>query len=129
MSLFTEAERRDFAGGFTIANVPISLWHWLDGHPAVRRVADLVDEDRVLDEFVRLIRGAERSEMVLAEAYALLAAMIAKRRRVGRLGPPPVDLGALRWGQQIWARARRDERSTGTAVIASPPPRLIFDQG
>jgi len=129
MSLFTQAELSDLAGGFTVANVPISLWYWLDGHPAVRRVADLVSEDRVLDEFGALIRRAERSETILAECYALLTAIIAKRRRAGRIGPPPVDLGTLRWGEPIWARARRDERSTGTALITAPPPRLILDEG
>lgn len=124
MSLFTKAELDHLAGGFVVANAPISLWLWLDRHSAIGRVAELVDEDRILDRLVALLRAPERSESVLAEAYALLAAVIAKRRRAGPIGMPPIDLGALRWGESIWARARRDDRATGTAIIAGPEPRI-----
>lgn len=117
--ILSSDEINDLKQGVVFANTPRSLLSWLERHPAVRRLSTTLSEDELLREMRKTLSRKRRSAHHTALAYALLVAIILRRRELGQGGDLPVDCESLKWAALIWDRAGINRLATSTLTITA----------
>lgn len=113
LEIISPSERSDLAYAAVVANTASSLFGWLQEQDVVRRLARQCEEDSLIDAFMSCVR-VERTEAAVGQAYAILVALIIKRRGSGKIGEIPFAGGDLAWVERIWDLA--NARSAATSV-------------
>lgn len=126
MSVFSDSENLQMARILAIANTSISFFRWLERNSAVRKAADDMPEEDLIENIRALSITDNKTEFHIAEAYASLVALILKRRRVGTLGPLPAEAKGFEWSSEIWDFANRRVIPTSILAIntALPTPAI-----
>ncbi len=117
MTDFAAFEVIELARGVVLANTPASLLKWLRRHEAVKRLANSLNEDKLLDIFVIAMAQDPRTECALAKGYGAFVAIILRRIKAGHLGAMPIDPTALAWGSRMWELVRASSPSTSQLIV------------
>jgi len=97
MIQLTRSELRQLAQTFILANTPASLLNGILRSSATTKLKVCRPEE-LSDYYDRITARAGRTEIVIALAYAVLFAILAKARDPKNA---PVDVTRLKWGEQI----------------------------
>jgi hypothetical protein len=115
MTKLTKSELFEFAQVFILANTPLSLFNGLIRCAGMQKLRKN-SEDVLLRYYDHITGRAERNEIVLALAYAVLCALVLRTREIGSL---EVDASRLQWGQRIWDFMKRSDSGTGGLGISA----------
>lgn len=112
LDLIDDAEASRLNRMATVANTAGSLLGWLEKQQVVQRLSDST-EDELIDA---LLAEAENGQGGVS--YALLVAVIVRRRRSGGIGRMPFDPSILRWAERMWRIARQRASSSSAEEIS-----------
>ena len=109
---------RELTLAFVLANTPPSLFKELDAQAAVHRMRSECSRSDLEAYYQRITTKADRTEMVMALAYAVLVAILTTDQAGN-----PVDSCRLQWGQAIEELAQKSRIFTQHLIIRPPSPR------
>lgn len=139
LTKLTKSEIADFARTAVLANTPLSLFRGMVRCPGMDKLRNTPVHE-LTHYYDRVTARAERSEIGIGLAYAVLSAIILHTRDQGGI---QVDPSRLYWGEQMWELATRGTIPTGlivppmttqnpTATAMTSPPtetRFLYDPG
>lgn len=108
----TKSEIVDFARAAVLANTPLSLFRAMVRCPGMDKLRNTPVRD-LTRYYDQVTARAERSEIGVGLAYAVLSAIILHTRDQGGI---QVDSSRLYWGKQMWELATRGTIPTGLIV-------------
>lgn len=115
----TKTDLNDFARTAVLANTPLSLLKGLIQCAGMNRLRACPIGD-LIEYYDRLTARADRTEIVVGLAYAVLCAVVLHARDAGAV---QVDAARLQWGNQIWEFAGRARIGTNLVVSTQSMPR------
>ncbi len=118
MTRIDRQDLRELTLAFVLANTPPSLFKELDAQPAVHRMRSECARSDLETYYHRITTRADRSEMVMGLAYAVLVAILTTDQPGN-----PVDSSRLQWGEAIEELAQKSGRTTQYLIIRPDPPR------
>jgi|SRR5690348_36115 len=123
MIKLTKSDVIDFARIAVLANTPISLFKGMVGCAGMHKLRQYSVHDLV-DYYDRVTARAERSEIVVGLAYAVLCSIALHARDHGGI---QIDASRLSWGRRIWDFAVRAAIRTDLIVpaLSVQQPKVI----
>lgn len=120
MTRLSKTELEEILTTFFLANTPVSLFRGMsrcEGMGKLRKCS-AVDLSEYYD---RITARAERSELVVALAYAVLSAILIRASEGDRV---PVDATRLLWGDRIQAHVQRSWVPSTVVSAANAPAQV-----
>jgi hypothetical protein len=105
---------------FFLANTPVSLFVGMNRSDAVQKLKRS-PAGELLNYYDRITSRKERSELVIALAYAVLCAILLRAQDGDRV---TVDATRLLWGEQIRVRLERSYIRSSLISTGNSPPAV-----
>ena len=102
INYLSEQEYYDLMFSYVVSNTSSSLYNWLKENEAVIRISEMLSEDKLIDFYCEALRFRPRTEKSISLCYAIITAILLRRRTQNNIGSPPVSTTSLDWLADIW---------------------------
>jgi hypothetical protein len=115
----TKSDLIEFAQVVVLANTPLSLFNGMVRCAGMAKLRKCPTTDLTV-YYDHVTARAERSEVVIGLAYAILCAVVLQKRESPEIR---VDSSRLQWGERIWDFMKRASIGTGLVAYDAAPQR------